>query len=211
MQDALRRWHGGDDLARARAIAAQLRGGRELVLCGSDLGSERESQLARPDARLLIVGAGHCGLALYQLAQFLDFDLWVFDPRPDCFGAGQFARAECLNGGFELLARANATTRSVFAVLLNRDFHTDVAALEVLCRKPPAFMAMMGSGKRIAQVRAALPQHAVALHALEAPVGIEIAAQSPHEIAVSILAQLILRRRQLAAGVPAAMGTAQIG
>ena len=75
-------------------------------------------------------------------------------------------------------------------MLLNRDYASDVAALAVLCRKPPAFLGMMGSQRRIAEVRAALPAHAQALERLQAPVGLDIEAQSPHEIAVSILAQL---------------------
>ena len=58
---------------------------------------------------------------------------------------------------------------------------------------------MMGSRKRIAEVLAALPEHARALQAIKAPVGIDIDAQTPHEIAVSILAQLVQARRAMAA------------
>jgi xanthine dehydrogenase accessory factor len=85
----------------------------------------------------------------------------------------------------------------VFAVLLNRDFAADIAALSVLATRPPVFTGMMGSRRRIAQVRDALPEHADFLARVIAPVGLDIDAQTPAEIAVSILAQLVAERRRL--------------
>ena len=194
MRLGLRRWQGADDLAQVQQIARQLQAGQQVPLTAADLGSESGDEILDPDPRLLIVGGGHCALALYQLALYLDFDIWVFDPRAECFSQGQFASATCLWGGYGELARALQTSRQIHAILLNRDFPSDVAALEVLCQSPPQFLSMMGSAKRIAQVRAALPEHKQALQILHAPVGLEIGAQTPHEIAVSILAQVIRQR-----------------
>ena len=151
----------------------------------------------RPDARLLVAGGGHCGEALHRLARELDFDVWVHDARADCFDGGRFTGATVLCGGAALLARALDTARPVFAVLLNRDFGADVAALGVLATRPPAFVGMMGSQRRIAQVRAALPELAALLERVHAPVGLDIDAQTPAEIAVSILAQLVAQRRRM--------------
>ena len=80
-------------------------------------------------------------------------------------------------------------------MLLNRDFAADIASLHELCRRPPAFLGMMGSRRRIREVLDALPEHADALARLQAPVGLDIAAETPQEIAVSILAQLVQVRR----------------
>lgn len=195
MHLGLRRWHGPADAARAHALHERLRTGERVELSGEDLGAAVAAERLRPEARLLIVGGGHCALALYDLAQYLDFDIWVFDPRAECFSDAQFPAAQRLCGEFGELARALDTTRDVYAVLLNHDFASDVAALDVLCRKPPVLLSMMGSRKRIAKVTAALPGHADALRSLQAPVGKDIDAQTPHEIAVSILAQLIQQRR----------------
>ncbi len=129
MQVAVRRWHGHGDRARAQAIADALAAGHTVELELTDLGTDAGTQLAVPNARLLIAGAGHCGLALYDLARHLDFDLWVFDPRTDCFAEGQFADATRLSGHYRELARALDTPREVYAVLLNRDFAADVATL----------------------------------------------------------------------------------
>ena len=191
---ALRRWAGEADGARAQAIAEALADGRAVTLSGSDLGSEAESEPVEPDPRLLIVGGGHCGFALYQLATYLDFDLWVFDAGHASADAQRFPHATHRCGAHDALADALATTRTVHAVLLNRDYHADVAALRVLAQAPPRFLSMMGSARRIAQVRAAVPGFDTHFAHLRAPVGLEIGAQTPQEIAVSILAQVVADR-----------------
>ncbi len=147
-----------------------------------------------PDPRLLIVGAGHCGRALYDLARLADFDLWVQDARAECFADSGFVEATVLNAGTETLERAFGTERAVYAVLLNRDYLSDIEALRVLAGKRLAFLGMMGSAKRIAEVRAAVPE--LDLSSLVAPVGLDIGAETPHEIAISILAQLVQVRRR---------------
>ena len=195
MRIGLRRWYGGDDGLRAASIAETLAAGRDLTLGCDDLGGG-EPQPIQPDPRLLIVGAGHCGLALHDFANLLDFDLWAYDERSE--ELAKFNHATRLCGPIDLVSSALDTQRELFAVLLNRDFHCDIAALRALCQRPPRFIGMMGSAKRIDEVRAALPEHAAALARLRAPVGIDIDAQTPHEIAVSILAELIQQRRALA-------------
>jgi len=191
---ALRRWHGDGDCARARELARTLQTGQRAVLAAHESGHDVAATLV-PDERLLIVGAGHCAHALYELARHLEYEIVVYDRRQECFAEAQFASAIRLVGPPSELARALDTPREVHAVLLNRDFASDIAALEVLCTRPPALMTMMGSRKRIAEVTAALPHHAAALERLVAPCGIEIDAETPHEIAVSILAQLVAFRR----------------
>lgn len=194
MRIALRRWFGDTDRARAEAIARALGAGQAVELDATDLGAEDAVQLVQPDPRLLIIGGGHCGAALHDLARHLDFDLWVHDEREEIVAPEKFPAARRLSGDVESLVEALVTPREVFAVCLNRDYAGDVAALRVLCRHPPRFIGMMGSRKRIAEVLAALPEHADTLRRLKAPVGLTIGAETPHEIAVSILAQLLQAR-----------------
>jgi xanthine dehydrogenase accessory factor len=191
MQLLLRRWSGAADLALAQDLAAQLAGGHAVVLPACAL---QPAQTLQPDARLLIIGAGHCGLALYELARQLDFNIAVYDNRAEGYAADAFAEAETRSGDAAQLQALLDTGREVYAVLLNRDFNADIAALDLLCRHPPRFIGMMGSPRRIRQVTQALPQHAAVLAQLHAPVGLAIGAQTPQEIAVSILAQLIQQR-----------------
>jgi xanthine dehydrogenase accessory factor len=200
MHIALRRWHGATDLERAVAIASALASGQKVALSAPDIGADVSetgapaiigTSIIEPDPRLLIIGAGHCGHALYELARYLDFDLWVFDPRREAFADSRYAGATVVNGEHALLAEALDTQRQVLAILLNRDFHSDVHTLQALAHKPPAFIGMMGSRRRIHEVLGASPEAAAALAGLRAPVGLQIGAQTPHEIAVSILAQLV--------------------
>jgi xanthine dehydrogenase accessory factor len=200
MRLALRRWDGAIDVRRAQDIATTLSEGREVELDAHDVGSADGAAAIAPNPRLLIVGGGHCGLALYQLASSLDFELWVYDPRPEYADPAQYPQARTLSGDSVNLRAALATRRALYVVLLNRDYGSDVAALRVLAGSPFAFLGMMGSARRIHEVLSALDAgEAKQLAALQAPVGLPIGAQTPHEIAVSVLAHLIQVRsgRQL--------------
>lgn len=192
MRLRLQRWAGAADLALATDYAARLAAGETVALPAAP----DEAPLL-PDPRLLVVGAGHCGAALCIAAGLLGYDLAVFDTRAGLLTDAAFATALRLHGDYAALATALDTPRPVQAVLLNRDFVADVASLRVLCAAPrtPIFLGMMGSQRRIRQVVAALPEHAATLAALQAPVGLDIGAETPQEIAVSILAQLIAARR----------------
>ena len=190
MQLQLRRWSGEPDRAAAAGAAARLSHGHAVTLPAPD-----HAVPLQPNPRLLIVGAGHCGIALCEAARLLDFDIAVFDTRADCFAGDAFAGATAYRGDYAQLAKALDTTRAVYAVLLNRDFAADIASLRELCRRPPAFIGMMGSRRRIREVLDALPEHAETLARLQAPVGLDIAAETPQEIAVSILAQVVRERR----------------
>lgn len=199
MRLSLRRWAGAADAARAEAIAGALAAGTRVVLDANDLGaSAGTDEVLEPDPRLLIVGAGHCGQALCELARHLAFDVWVFDERENALDGADYPGATRRSGDYASLAEACSTERGVFAVLLNRDFPSDVATLHQLAGRPLAFLGMMGSRKRIGEVLAALaPEVRAAIEPrLQAPVGLDIGAHTPHEIAISILAQLVQARRR---------------
>ena len=192
MELALRRWDGESDAQRARFVESTLASGTAAELDDGDIGAPGAATTVEPDPRLLIVGGGHCGLALYEMARSLDFDLWVYDPRAEHADPAQYPQAQALTGDFAKLKDALDTRRALYAVLLNRDYVSDVATLRVLAGAQFAFLGMMGSRKRIAEVMAALSaEQAQQLAALQAPVGLPIGAQTPHEIAVSVLAHLI--------------------
>ena len=197
MHIVLHRWSGAADCQRAERMVRKLTQGQRVSLDAETLGPDVERQQAIPSVRLLIVGAGHCGAALSELAHPLDFDIHVIDSRAECLESTSFAQATLHHGDAGVLAQLIDCQRDVQAVLLNRNFEADVAALRILCQKPPRFLGMLGSHRRIAEVRRALPDLHEALRDLVAPIGLEIGAETPHEIAISILAQLIANRRQI--------------
>ncbi|MBD8525617.1 XdhC family protein [Pseudomarimonas arenosa] len=207
MQIALRVLASEQDRIWAEQGLALLERGQALRLDSMELGVEGVSAMQvrlAPNPRLLIVGAGHCGLALYDVARLLDFDIWLYDEREGCVQPQALHEAICLSGPVSELRKALHTVRPVFAVLLTRNYQCDVDALRVLAEHPPRWIGMMGSRKRIRQVTEDLQglilsdQRGAPLRLgdapLVAPVGLEIGAETPHEIAVSIAAQLLMVR-----------------
>ena len=194
MQVALRRWQGSADAALAREFLAALQCMAEITVPAEYLGHVAISLTLEADPRLLIVGGGHCGLALARHAVSLDFDVWAYDPRDEWLQAMP-AACRALHGDWTSLGEALRTSRPVYAVLLNRDYAADACTLEQLARQPPGFIGMMGSARRIHEVRHALSESALAALSIHAPVGLEIAAETPDEIAISVLAQLVQHRR----------------
>ena len=151
--------------------------------------------------RLLIVGAGHCGLALARAASTLDFQITVVDDRRDYCDPSRFADArvdQVLYAG-DQFADLPATRESDYVVLVSRSHQTDTAALRHLVERPLRYLGMIGSKRRVETVFQDLRDAGVANSALErvhAPIGIELGAETPAEIAVSILAEIVRVRRQ---------------
>ncbi len=190
---ALSRWFGTSDRTRASAIAESLRRGESCTVLPEALGDTAPLVL-EPEPMLLIVGAGHCGAALARLAAPLGFRLAVFDSREDLLAAPEYEPALRLSGSPPAL-RSLEREQHLQAVLLNRDYHADVDCLRVLAEMHPDYVGMMGSKRRVFEVQSALPNLADQLPHLDAPLGIEIGAETPEEIAISILARLIAHRR----------------
>jgi xanthine dehydrogenase accessory factor len=190
MQIALRRWMGDSDRLRAQQIADTLAKGNSTPLYGEAYGANTDQTLI-PNARLLIFGAGHCAAALCDLAKFLDYDIWIYDQRQEYLHSPSFATAHRVGGRPESLRQAFNTDRPMQVVLLNRDFAADVASLRAIKGLPTQFIGMMGSQRRIKTVLDALADQPDLATRLRAPVGIDIQAHTPHEIAISILAQLV--------------------
>lgn len=195
MQVALRCWQGNRDAARAQLLAETLSSGKPVTLDADDLGHDSTHTL-QPTPRLLIIGAGHCGLALTRAATLLDYEIQVVDARAEGYDHADFVGATC-HDHLDAIPHCLDTPRRIHAVLLNRDWHADLASLEHLAARPPEFIGMMGSRKRVAEVLANLPATCTHLRDhLIAPVGLDLGAETPEEIAVSILAQLIAFERE---------------
>src|SRR3546814_20907934 len=107
----LRRWQGEADALRARCIADALADGRCIALTADDLGHDDATDFAHPNPRLLIVGGGHCGIALYDSARHLDLDLRLFDDRPASAARPPLADPPPLHGLFPPQI-GNATLRA---------------------------------------------------------------------------------------------------
>jgi xanthine dehydrogenase accessory factor len=152
-----------------------------------------------PSPRLLILGAGHIAVPLAAGARLLGFSVAVLDDRPALLRPDRFPPGTDLRAG-EWAAQILALDPGPFdAVLLATRAHGhDLACLEALVGRPLAWLGMVGSYRRVAQIRETLLAAGVDaawLDGLRAPVGLDIGAETPAEIAVAILGELVLAGR----------------
>ncbi len=153
-----------------------------------------------PRVRLVIVGAGHVGQAVAELAARADFDVWVVDDRRQYANPERFPAARKLIVGpiGEVLPNLEITPQT-YAVIVTRGHGHDQEALQHLAPTAAAYVGLIGSKRKIRMIFEALLDEGVSeevLARVSAPVGLDIGSESVAEIAVSIVAELIARRNR---------------
>lgn len=169
---------------------------------GWTVGPEGEPLFCEPMGtaqRLVIVGAGHIARPLCRLAAEVGYRVFVLDDRAEFARAELFPEASAVVAGdylAELPGLADPPGTSV--VLVTRGHKHDQDCLRLMAGRPLDYLGMIGSQRRIEAVYGELREEGIPaddLRRVHAPVGIEIGARTPAEIAVSILAQMIKVRR----------------
>jgi len=162
-----------------------------------------------PRVTLLIVGGGHVGQAVAQLASQVDFDIWVLDDRASYTSAERFPTAKRrVTGdiGQTLREMAATLTPSVYALIVTRGHAHDEEALYHLALTEAGYVGMIGSKRKIKLIYEDLIARGIPAQTLarvHAPLGFAIGSQTVPEIAISIVAELIAHRN-LGASIPAA-------
>lgn len=161
-------------------------------------GSRVFLEVVAPAPRLLVFGAGHTAEALTPLAAAAGFRVTVCDPRPALAVADKYRAAEVLVGWPDETVPAVAPDRRTYAVVLAHDPKIEVPLLPLLLATPARYIGVLGSRKthaaRVERLAAkGWPGEQVAR--LHGPVGLDIGAVTPEEVAVSIVAQLVAVRR----------------
>lgn len=179
--------------------------------------------------RLIIVGAGHVGQKVAQLAAETDFDVWVVDDREEYCNPTRFPDAKRLIvGPVDTSLSGLDIDASTYCLIVTRGHNHDEEALYHLAETKAAYVGMIGSRRKIRLIFEDLLGEGVSRAALErvhAPLGFDIGSQTVPEIAVSIVAELVAHRnlgsvpthfrrqnllleeRESQAGSPAARGT----
>ncbi|MCB0046233.1 MAG: XdhC family protein [Caldilineaceae bacterium] len=161
--------------------------------------------LAQP-AHLIIVGAGHIAVPLAEIAHIADFQVTVLDDRPLYANRERFPQAERVIAGpfqeelIRLRGARAAFDAHTYVVLVTRGHQHDVACLLEILDDPVAYIGMIGSRRRIRAVFDLLEKGqgipAEKFARIHAPVGLSINAQTPAEIAVAIMAEIIAVKRR---------------
>jgi xanthine dehydrogenase accessory factor len=144
---------------------------------------------------LVIAGAGHCALPLSRMGRMLGFEVLILDDRPDCATAERFPDAtRILLGDLEEEVGTIPIGPDTCVVLVTRGHRQDEQILRRIVREPLGYIGMIGSKRRIAAVFADMERDGFEREYLDrvySPIGLDIGAQTPEEIAVSILAEII--------------------
>jgi xanthine dehydrogenase accessory factor len=151
-----------------------------------------------PRCRLVIVGGGHVGKAVAELAADLDFAVWIVDDRAEYTEAARFPRVERrFHGPIEQVLPALDITPDTYCLIVTRGHSHDERALYYLADRGARYVGLIGSRRKIKLIFDDLRQEGVSTDALRnvyAPVGLEIGSQTVPEIAVSICAELVAHR-----------------
>jgi xanthine dehydrogenase accessory factor len=163
------------------------------LICGGQMDVYIEP--IEPSPELYIVGAGHVGLHLGRLAHDVGFRVHVLDDRE------KFANAERFPTAVEIvvddipawIGRASIPAHA-YAVIVTRGHTNDLEALRALAPRELRYLGLIGSRAKVARIYDALVADQMPgdlLKRVHAPIGLDIGAVTPQEIAVSILAELI--------------------
>ncbi len=147
---------------------------------------------------LLVIGAGHIGRALVHLGRWLGFRVVLSDDRPEhCTAESVPGAHEYVCAPIRELPQHVSFTPSTWIVMPTRGFPVDVDGLPTLLEVPHAYLGVIGSRRRWAAARRELEARGVPREKLDrvrSPMGLELGAESPEEIALSILAEIVMLR-----------------
>lgn len=150
-----------------------------------------------PAPRLWLIGAGHVAKPTATLARSVSFEVHVLDDREELNTPERFPDCELvLLDASEALGKA-ALGEADWVLIMTHDHQLDEAALEAAVRQSPSYVGLVGSKRKVFRLLDRVRQKQngdFPLERLFAPVGLDIGAVSPEEIAVSIVAELVALR-----------------
>lgn len=149
-----------------------------------------------------VFGGGHVSLSLVSLLDTVGFSTVVYDDRPEFASADRFPTAQrVICAPFDELSAHLSPTDNDFAVVMTRGHEGDLLVQRQLLAYPLPYIGVIGSRRKAASQHQALLSDGfdeAALRVIHSPVGLAIGAQTPAEIAVSIAAELIRLRSEIA-------------
>ena len=161
-----------------------------------------------PSPELYIIGGGHVGYHLARLAHEVGFRVHVVDDREKFANRERFPTAEeVVADDIPTWLAAATLPPHAYAVIVTRGHTNDLEALRALAPRELRYLGLIGSRAKVARVYDALTADGVPaeqLTRIHAPIGLDIGAVTPQEIAVSILAELIAVKHGKIAGRDAA-------
>jgi len=174
------------------------------LVCGGTLEIFIEPVL--PPAELYIFGAGHVAASLYKVARIAGFDITVVDDREVYASRERFPEAqEVIAEDFDKVTSRLQPSESSYIVIVTRGHRDDMRVLRWAVQTPARYVGMIGSKRKTITIFKELQKEGLApelFDRVHAPVGLDIGAITPEEIAVAITAELIAKRRNVERELP---------
>jgi xanthine dehydrogenase accessory factor len=150
-------------------------------------------------ATLLIIGGGHIGKALATIGNLCGFSVEVVDDRPEYANPERFPEADRITcGRFDEVLDGYAIDLNTYVVCVTRGHKHDETSLRLVAASAAAYVGMIGSKRRVGAVLQHLIEDGLepdAISRVHTPIGLDIGAETPEEIAVAIMAEIIQARR----------------
>ena len=147
---------------------------------------------------VLVVGGGHIALALYELGQMVGFHFIIIDDRPQFASRERFPNALALVvDDYDRAFQQVRITPGMFVLVATRGHKHDDDALRAAVLSPARYVGLVGSQRKVLLIYRHLLRQGIPLERLRhvhAPVGLHIGARTPHEIALSIVAEMVMER-----------------
>ena len=158
------------------------------------------AELYEGRAHLVICGGGHIPLSLVEFAHKLEFAVTLIDDRPDMATKDRFPLADQLfSEDYTEALRQIPDRENTYYVIVTRDPVYDQVCLSEIYRRKYAYIGLLGSKRRITKVRQGLEQDGIGagfFASIAAPIGLNIGAQTPEEISIAIMAQLVAAKNR---------------
>ncbi len=155
--------------------------------------------LILPELKLIVCGAGHIAIPLSRFARDVGFRVTVVDDRDDFAHPTRFPGCDVIAADFAATLRNINLNHSSYVVVITRGHEHDADCLMEILKKETAYIGMIGSRRRVRFVLEMLEKQGVAkarLREVFTPIGTPIGAESPEEIALSIVTELVCVRRK---------------
>ncbi|HEY2847113.1 MAG TPA: XdhC family protein, partial [Pyrinomonadaceae bacterium] len=149
-----------------------------------------------PKNKLIVIGGGHCALALSELMSRMDFTVRIFDDRPELntLAKNRYADAITIIDSYGSIADRVDSGDNVYVVVMTLGYKTDAVVIRRLVDRQFKYFGVLGSRAKMATLLKELQSEGypqAQLDAIRTPIGLQINSHTPEEIAVSIAAEII--------------------
>lgn len=148
-----------------------------------------------PVDNILILGGGYVGYAIYEVAVMLGFEVTIFDDRAEFVEENRFPKAVRLESGeFNKLIDSYDFNDYTYVAVVTRGHLQDAECVKGIIRKNKKYLGLIGSRRKVSLILEDLQKSGYTQEEIDmvhAPIGLDIGAETPEEIAISIMAEII--------------------